>query len=508
MSETHLWTIGGWFALALLCGGLALWFHLVRHGVRLGLQVRYSGDDSPDLPVTELLLASVATILTGVVLYEIARGHDQELRLIWASAGAALVLAAVYWTWSIVREFSQQESEEQREWRRTAAETGRQIRQCLEESEVRAAACQALKQRLAASDVRLFLREGQSFKIAYDTTGREREPRSYSYDAPLAALVRETPAGMPFVFHDNGPRLAAPLTAGLALDGFFLVSGGPYSLPQLRFAASVGHETARALELAGEIGKEAERRAAAKVDRREKEHTLRALDHLVAPDSPMVAGLDFATGVWRGDRPGGQFIDVLALPRETLGIVLAELPGYGLDSAVRMSRLQTLLRSRFWAYAEDLPELLQSTSRALLAANPATAPIRIFLACYRPASRTLTYVNAGALPPILVRRGGEGAQVLRLSVSAPLLCADGDTPAQVADLVLEPGDLLAMVSTPLVETLNLQGEAWGETRLIETLMNGEAQPAAGLVPLVLHAADVHAGQGLSAPDRVMILLKT
>lgn len=508
MPELPLGNLTGWIAVALICAALACWLHIRRHGIRFRIYVRFAGDDSDSLPGSEILLAAIATLLTAVVLYAIAAGHPQTLRLIWAAAGTALLLAASYWAWAAIRDFSLAESEDQREWRRAAAEAGRQLRESLDETEVQANSCAVLREKLAASDVRLYLREGQTVNAVHDTTGRAREPQSYQLEAPLPSILARAPAGLPYSFYDAGQRLAVPLASGSALHGFFLVSGGPYPLSQLRFAAAIARETTRSLEVAASLEKAAEARSASKIEQREKENALRALAHLVPSDSPRVPGLDFASATWRGDRPGGQFIDLLALPQGALGLILAELPGYGLDAAVRMSQLQTLLRSRFWACAGDLTELLQSTSRALLAANPATAPIRIFLACYRPADRNLTYVNAGALPPLLVRRGGEGAQLLRLSVSAPLLCSNTGEPAMIAEMAMEPGDLLAIVSSGLTEAMNLQGEAWGEARLVDTLINGEAQPAAELVPLILNAAETHAGQDLSSPDRVLILLKT
>jgi serine phosphatase RsbU (regulator of sigma subunit) len=507
MPLVHLWSLIGWSALALLCASLALVFRLGRMGFRIHLRVRYQRGGARDAPVPEWTLTSVAVVLAAAVLYQLAEGHSQALRLIWAAAGAGLLVAAAFWAGNAIKEFSLARQEAHQHWRREAARIGAQIREWTEAPAVRAASCRALAEALRTGDVRLFLRQDNSYRIAYDTTGREREPAEVRTNAALAQLLERQGSAHPLVFDDNGPQLALPVSAAGALDGFFLLDGGPYEAAELHFSTEIARETARALAVAGHLGRQVETRTAVLVERRELDNTRRALQQLVAPDLPAIPGLDYAAEYWRGDRPGGQFLDLVALPGQSLGVVLADLSGTGLDAAVRMAQLQTLLRSRFWAYADDLPELLQSTERALLGTRPAPGRMGIFLGCYRPATRTLKYVNAGALPPVLIRRGGEGAQVLRLSETAGALCAAPNETLQVADIVLESGDALAIVNRGVVEALNASAEGWGEARLTETLMAWENQRAADLVSLVLRTVEEHTGQQQAALDRTMILLK-
>jgi sigma-B regulation protein RsbU (phosphoserine phosphatase) len=507
MPLAHLWSLTGWSALSLICLALAVYFYANRHGVRIRMHVRYASPPVESMPLSETILGGVSAILTGIVLYHLAAGHGMALRLIWAVAGSALLVAAGFWAWAAVREFSSARTSATRHWQGEAAEACRQIREWMEAPAVRVASCRALSEGLQTNDVRLFLREERNFKAAYDTSGRDREPREYAPDAPLPKILDRLSPGEVFAFQDDGSRLAVPVAAGRALDGFFLVTGGPYTLPMQRFAAEIARETARALAVSDLTAKQAEVRAASQIERRELDNTRRALQHLVAPDLPSIAGLDYAAEYWRGDRPGGQFLDLIALPQGALGLVLADLPGFGLDAAIRMAQLQTLLRSRFWAYAEDLPELLQSTERALRASRPASGQVRVFLGRYQANSRTLTYLNAGMLAPLLIRRGGEGAQVLRLPPTAPPMVSGSSEGVHTADLILESGDLLSAFNAGLVEAFDGSGEAWGEGRLIQTMLAWETQRAADLVSLTLRTVEEHTAHNLSSPDRAMILVK-
>jgi serine phosphatase RsbU (regulator of sigma subunit) len=119
----------------------------------------------------------------------------------------------------------------------------------------------------------------------------------------------------------------------------------------------------------------------------------------------------------------------------------------------------------------------------------------------------LTYLNAGAVAPLLIRRGGEGAQVLRLPPTAPPMVSGSSEPVHTADLVLETGDLLSAFNPGLVEAFNAASEPWGEGRLIQTLLAWETQRAADLVSLTLRTVEEHTAHQLSSPDRAMILLK-
>lgn len=508
MESGPVWNLAGWCLLALVCAGLALAALVVRRGLRLRARFVYREAGGGGAPGAEWLLAGVGVVVFGAAMYAAAEGRSAGLRVAWSVAGVAAAVAAVLWARASIRDAAAQQREGRKHWRREGAEARRQIREWVEAAAVRAAACRALSHGLQATDVRFYGREEKVYRLGYDTTGREDGPKEYAAGAPLVARLEGLPRPRAIEFDDDGARMAVPCAAGLSLDGFFVVGGGPFSAAQQEFALEVAAEAARSLAVAAQVSKQVEARVSAQMERRELEQTRRALQHLVAPDLPAVAQLDYAAEYWRGDRPGGQFLDMVSLPQGALGVVLADLSGYGLDAAVRMAQLQTLLRSRFWAYAEDLPELLQSTERALRAARPATAPVRIFVGVYRPARRTLTYVNAGVVAPLLLRRGGEGAQVLRLTQTAPMLAGPpGGDSIQVADLVLESGDVLAMFNHGVTEAANPGAEPFGEAHLTETIMAWETQRAADLVSLVLRSVEEHTAHAKNAHDRVLLLFK-
>jgi serine phosphatase RsbU (regulator of sigma subunit) len=76
------------------------------------------------------------------------------------------------------------------------------------------------------------------------------------------------------------------------------------------------------------------------------------------------------------------------------------------------------------------------------------------------------WVNAGHLPPLLLR-GGRVVRVLETEPSLPLGLGDG--PPVPAEEALEPGDRLLVFTDGVVDARSPDGEVFGEARLIDML---------------------------------------
>jgi signal transduction histidine kinase/DNA-binding response OmpR family regulator len=116
--------------------------------------------------------------------------------------------------------------------------------------------------------------------------------------------------------------------------------------------------------------------------------------------------LDIATfyraGV-EGTHVGGDWFDVIALGADRTALVIGDVMGRGVRAAAVMGQLRAAVR----AYARldlppaDLLELLDGVVRDLGDDQIVTC----LYAVYDPGDRSLTYANAGHLPPLLVRPG-------------------------------------------------------------------------------------------------------
>ena len=95
-----------------------------------------------------------------------------------------------------------------------------------------------------------------------------------------------------------------------------------------------------------------------------------------------------------------------------------------------------------------------------------TAPEKyatFFFGIYDDESRTLTYTNAGHLPPLLVRRGS----AIPLEVTGTVVGAFPAAAYEEQSISIEPGDLLIAYTDGITEPENAYGEEFGAARLAE-----------------------------------------
>ena len=130
---------------------------------------------------------------------------------------------------------------------------------------------------------------------------------------------------------------------------------------------------------------------------------------------PSVPGIDLAARYVPGQDAGvgGDWYDVFLLPDDSLGIVVGDVAGHGLPSAVVMGRLRSALR----AYAlehSDPAEVLTRLDRKIHhfeAGNLATAIYAVI-----PPDRNRALIsNAGHLPPVLAVPGQQARSPRRRS---------------------------------------------------------------------------------------------
>ena len=126
---------------------------------------------------------------------------------------------------------------------------------------------------------------------------------------------------------------------------------------------------------------------------------------LIPHENPRFEGWD----IWMFTRPantvGGDLVDFLHLAGKRLGLALGDVAGKGLGAALMMAKLQATLR----ALVPDLPSLSLLGARMNEIFCRDGMPQRFASLLYlelSPSSGALRLLNAGHLPPIIVRTGG------------------------------------------------------------------------------------------------------
>jgi len=112
--------------------------------------------------------------------------------------------------------------------------------------------------------------------------------------------------------------------------------------------------------------------------------------------------------------------------------------------------------------------------------------VTFFWGRYDLATSQLEYVNAGHLPPLLVRSGGDGeAAVEILGEGGPVLGLLPGVGYRAGHVALSPGDLLLLYSDGVTEATAPSGEEFGDERLRRWLLSARGQPSATIVERLL-----------------------
>jgi anti-sigma regulatory factor (Ser/Thr protein kinase) len=143
---------------------------------------------------------------------------------------------------------------------------------------------------------------------------------------------------------------------------------------------------------------------------------------------------------------GGDWFDAIPLPGCRLAIVMGDVMGHGLTSAVIMGQLRTAVRM---LAPQDLrpDQLLRRLDDLFRRFGEDYIATCLYLV-YDPVARRCRLANAGHVPPILVSPGGRSAVV---DVPSGLPIGVGDGPFETIEFEVEDDSQLVLCTDGLVE---------------------------------------------------------
>jgi len=192
---------------------------------------------------------------------------------------------------------------------------------------------------------------------------------------------------------------------------------------------------------------------------------------LLPRSSPFIPGFAVSGMSIPAGAIGGDWYDFLDLGEGRWGLVLADVSGKGTAAALLMSATRAMLRSL--AETSCTPsEVLTKLNRLLVEDFPSGRFVTMVYAVLDSSKNTLTYANAGHLPPLLV--DGTGARFLETEMGLPL----GIRAGSFSETTIPLGDKAKIVlySDGITEATNQRDEAYGPARLAAHVLTGGSCP--------------------------------
>lgn len=200
---------------------------------------------------------------------------------------------------------------------------------------------------------------------------------------------------------------------------------------------------------------------------------------------------------------GGDYFDFIQKRDGRCVIALGDVSGKGTGAALLMSSVHAAVRAQATTRL-SASEIVGEINLYIYDNTPANRFVTMFYSELDPKTHQLTYINAGHNSPLLVRANGD---VVSLDIGGfPL----GITPFcdyREGWVELGPGDVLVIYSDGVTESLNEEGEEFGESRLVEIVQRNRGRTPAGLRDRIDEALAKFGGKAKTVDDLTLVIVK-
>jgi sigma-B regulation protein RsbU (phosphoserine phosphatase) len=217
-------------------------------------------------------------------------------------------------------------------------------------------------------------------------------------------------------------------------------------------------------------------------------------------------GLDIAGTSLYCAETGGDYYDFFRLPEGRLGIVVADVSGHGISSALHMTTARAHLISGVRSYPGDTG-LIRQLNRLLCHDIQASGWfITLFWMEIDPARKRLTWIRAGHEPALFF--DPERDQFDRLEgQGVPLGIDAGQNFQAYAKQGLAPGSIVLIGTDGLHETRNPSGGMYGVDRLRQVVRQKQDLAAAELKDAILQSIEDFRADRPRDDDTTLVVVK-
>lgn len=240
-------------------------------------------------------------------------------------------------------------------------------------------------------------------------------------------------------------------------------------------------------------------------ERLEREMALaRGIQRSLLPETaPVIPGFDLAVLNEPCFEVGGDYYDFLSLGPNTLLVVIADVEGKGISSAMVMSNLQATLRALV-LHLHSLNDIAESVNRMILQDTRGEKYMTMFMGLIDTRRKAIHYINCGHVPPVIVRPGSDPIQ---LTEGGMVIGLFENVQFQRGHVKFQTGDILLLCTDGITEAMDVEGEEFGLDRLVGSVSQVPERKAKEIVLKVCDDVTGFSKGGTHMDDKVMLAIK-
>ena len=201
---------------------------------------------------------------------------------------------------------------------------------------------------------------------------------------------------------------------------------------------------------------------------------------------------------------GGDLYDFFLIDEYRLGVIIGDVTGKGIASALLMAVSKTLLKA---PALKGMPpyNVLSEVNNMLVDQSPSNMFVSVFYGVLDTRNGAFEYSNGGHNPPYLISADGKISQLE--NIGGILLGTMQNAEYESHILMLKPDDILFFYTDGVTEAFNKNEEEFLEHRLVNSLQNCNTLIADKVVDKIISDVQTHTNGFEQSDDITCLALK-
>ena len=164
--------------------------------------------------------------------------------------------------------------------------------------------------------------------------------------------------------------------------------------------------------------------------------------------TPSIEGVRIAVTYKPAREVGGDLYDFYPVGKEWVGFIAADVSGKGVPAALLVSSCKYAVRE---SYSEDRSRMMAAVNEHLMSVTTDETFVTMLYGTLRPATREFRYINAGHMPPMVVKAAGGVVECHEHS--DPPLGITAESQYIEQSITLDPGDTIVLYTDGVTDAM-------------------------------------------------------